>query len=49
MDKNDSPIENCPWMFMQNLGFSFVASGIVLTGLFSWIYEYIQSVVSGKW
>lgn len=45
MDKNDQPIEKLPVNLYAKLGLFICGAGIVLTGLLSWIYDYIQSVV----
>ncbi len=45
MDKNDTPIEKLPVNAYAKFGLLFCGAGIVLTGLLSWIYEYIQIVV----
>lgn len=45
MDKNDNPVEKLPVNVYAKLGLFICGAGIVLTGLLSWIYEYIQSVV----
>ena len=44
MDKNDQPIEKINIQFSTKLALIICAVGIVLTGLLSWIYEYIQSL-----
>ncbi len=44
MDKNEQPIEKLVLSFSVKLGLIICAAGIVLTGLFSWIYDYINSL-----
>ena len=44
MDKNDNPIEKIKPSRSVSFGLIICAAGIVLTGLLSWIYEYIQSL-----
>lgn len=46
MDKNDAPIEKLPVNAYAKLGLFICGAGIVLTGLLSWIYDHIQSVVN---
>ncbi len=45
MDKNEQPVEKINIQFSTKLGLVICASGIVLTGLLSWIYDYIQNLV----
>ncbi len=45
MDKNDQPIEKINIQFSVKLGLIICAVGIVLVGLLSWIYDYIQNLV----
>jgi len=44
MDKNDNPIEKIKPAISVKLALIICAAGIILVGLFSWIYEYIQSL-----
>jgi NADH-quinone oxidoreductase subunit N len=44
MDKNEQPIEKINIQFSTNLALIICAVGIVLVGLLSWIYDYIQSL-----
>ena len=44
MDKNEQPVEKLVLPFSVKLGLIICAAGIVLTGLFSWIYDYISSL-----
>ncbi|HQW83303.1 MAG TPA: NADH-quinone oxidoreductase subunit N [Ferruginibacter sp.] len=44
MDKNENPIEKIEIELSTKLALVFCAAGIVLVGLFSWIYDYIQSL-----
>ena len=44
MDKNDLPIEKIRIPGSTRLGMIICAAGIVLVGLLSWIYDYIQSL-----
>ena len=44
MDKNENPVEKIKTSKSVTLGLLICAAGIVLTGLLSWIYEYIQSL-----
>ncbi len=44
MDKNDRPIEPVQTNSVTKLGLIICAAGIVLAGLLSWIYDYIQSI-----
>ncbi len=45
MDKNENPVEKITLNGYEKLGLFICGAGIVLTGLLSWIYEYIQAVV----
>ena len=45
MEKNESPIEKINIGPSAKLGLTICAAGIVLIGLLSWIYEYIQRMV----
>ncbi len=45
MDKNENPIEKIPVNVYVKLGLFICGAGIVLLGLLSWVYEYIQAVV----
>jgi NADH-quinone oxidoreductase subunit N len=44
MDKNDEPLEKINIEPSAKLGLMICAAGIVLVGLLSWIYDYIQSL-----
>jgi len=44
MDKNEQPIEKIKVQLSTKFGMAICAAGIILVGLFSWIYDYIQSV-----
>ena len=44
MDKNEQPVKKLALSFSVKLGLIICAAGIVLTGLFSWIYDYISSL-----
>lgn len=44
MDKNDNPIEPLKLMAPVKLGMLICGAGIILSGLLSWIYEYIHSL-----
>lgn len=47
MDANETPIEKLSIPFLPKLAMIICVAGIVLTGLFSFIYEYIFSLSSG--
>jgi len=42
MDKNEQPVPAIAFSFSVKLGLIICAAGIVLTGVISWIYDYIQ-------
>jgi NADH-quinone oxidoreductase subunit N len=44
MDKNEQPIEKINILPSTKLGMVICAGGIVLVGLFSWIYDYITQL-----
>ena len=44
MDKNDEPLDKIKIEPSVKLGLIICAAGIVLVGLLSWIYDYIQSM-----
>ncbi|MFZ4768713.1 MAG: NADH-quinone oxidoreductase subunit N [Ferruginibacter sp.] len=44
MDKNDFPIEKITIQFSTKLALIICSTGIVLAGIFSWIYDYIQAL-----
>lgn len=44
MEKNENPIEKVQTDLSAKLGLAICAAGIVLVGLLSWIYDYIQSL-----
>jgi NADH-quinone oxidoreductase subunit N len=45
MDKNETPVEKLPVNIYAKFGLIICGAGIVLTGLLSWIYNYIQQTV----
>jgi NADH-quinone oxidoreductase subunit N len=45
MDKNEQPIEKINTNPVTKFGLILCAAGIVLVGLLSWIYDYIQSLI----
>jgi NADH-quinone oxidoreductase subunit N len=45
MDKNEQPLEKVRIEPSAKLGLMICAAGIVLVGLLSWIYDYIQNLV----
>jgi len=45
MDKNEQPISKIDVSLSVKLGLIVCAAGIVLTGLLSWVYDYIQSLL----
>ncbi len=45
MDKNEQPIEKINTNPATKFAMILCAAGIVLTGLLSWIYDYIQSLI----
>ncbi|HEX3025551.1 MAG TPA: NADH-quinone oxidoreductase subunit N, partial [Chitinophagaceae bacterium] len=47
MDANETPIEKLSIPFLPKLAMIICVAGVVLTGLFSFIYEYIFSLSSG--
>lgn len=44
MDKNETPLERLHTSNSVRLGLIISSAGIVLTGLFSWIFDYIKSL-----
>lgn len=44
MERNEQPVERIQVGLSAKLGLMICAAGIVLTGLLSWIYDYIQSL-----
>jgi len=44
MEKNDQPVEKINIDISAKLGLTICAAGIVLVGLLSWIYDYIQTL-----
>ncbi len=44
MEKNEQPVEKIQVGLSAKLGLMICAAGIVLAGLLSWIYDYIQSL-----
>ena len=45
MEKNEQPIAKVQIDLSTKLGLTICAAGIVLVGLLSWIYDYIQKLV----
>ncbi len=45
MEKNEQPIKKIEIDLSAKLGLTICAAGIVLVGLLSWIYDYIQKLV----
>ncbi len=45
MDKNENPIEKIRTGPTVKLGLVICAAGIILTGLLSWVFDYIQSLI----
>jgi len=45
MDKNDQPIERITMHHSTKLGMIICGGGIVLTGLLSWVYDYITRLM----
>ena len=45
MDKNDAPIEKIKVQLSTKFGMYLCAAGIVFAGIFSWVYDYIQSLM----
>jgi NADH-quinone oxidoreductase subunit N len=45
MDKNDNPIEKINISNPAKFGMIICGAGIILVGIFSWIYEYIQGMM----
>jgi NADH-quinone oxidoreductase subunit N len=45
MDKNETPIEKINTSPVTKFALTLCAAGILLTGLLSWIYDYIQSLI----
>jgi NADH-quinone oxidoreductase subunit N len=45
MEKNEQPIEKIKTDLSENLGLIICAAGIVLAGILSWIYDYIEKMV----
>ncbi len=46
MDKNDDPVNKIDLQPMTRLGLLLCSAGIILTGLMSWIYDAIKSLVN---
>lgn len=44
MDKNETPIEKITLQLSTKFGMIICAAGIILVGIFSWVYDYIQSL-----
>jgi NADH-quinone oxidoreductase subunit N len=44
MDRNEAPIQKIKGSRSGNFGLAICTAGILLTGLFSWIYEYISKL-----
>ena len=47
MDANESPLTKLVIPAMSRLALIICLTGIILTGLMSYVYEYIYSLVSG--
>ncbi len=45
MDKNDNPLAPIKIDRFAKLGLVVCGAGILLTGIFSWVYEYIKSII----
>ncbi len=45
MDKNEAPIEKIKVQLSTKFGMYLCAAGIVFVGIFSWVYDYIQSLM----
>jgi len=45
MDKNETPVEKINVSTSVKLGMTVCGAGIVLVGLLSWVYDYIQSLI----
>ena len=45
IEKNEQPIEKISIQPSVTLGLSICAAGIILVGLLSWVYDYIQKLV----
>ena len=45
MDKSEQPIARIPLQLSVKLGLIICAAGIVFTGLLSWVYDYILSLI----
>jgi NADH-quinone oxidoreductase subunit N len=45
MDKNEQPIRKIQLQLSTKLGMYICGAGIVLAGILSWVYDYIQSVI----
>lgn len=46
MDKNDQPLEKVALSLTERMGLLLCGAGIVLLGVLSWVYEYIQSLIN---
>jgi hypothetical protein len=44
MDKNEQPIEKITIGYSTKFALFICAGGIVLVGLLSWVYDYIQAL-----
>ena len=44
MDSNETPIEKISISTMPKFGLFICMAGIIITGLLSWVYEYIFSL-----
>ena len=44
MDKNDFPVEKITIQFSTKLALVISSTGIILAGIFSWIYDYIKAL-----
>jgi NADH-quinone oxidoreductase subunit N len=45
MEKNEQPVESIRTVPATKFGLLICGAGIILTGLFGWIYDYIQNLV----
>ena len=45
MEKNDHPLEKIKLLPSAKMGLIICGAGIIMVGLMSWIYDYIQSLI----
>jgi len=45
MEKNDHPLEKIHLDVSAKLALTICAGGIIMVGMLSWIYDYIQSLI----